>query len=514
MRAWIIDIRSASAFRISLGFLLIIHGVDHLRHYADFYGPTGVLPSELLPESKAIPYFPSLLTVLEQYSWGYGAFVVFGLIAYSAFTLGVMTRLATVFSLCVFSSICHRNPYLVIGGDELIGSMLLWATLLPLGARFSVDAQMNQNPTDTLGDGVSWSHLASFGSLAQISTLYFCTAWLKSGETWWNTGSALERVLGMRTYRLTGAQLLEGLPSAILPDLTYGVLALEYALPVLILSPVLQPICRRMAIAGMILLHGGIAVTTQTGLFSITMLSLIPLLLSTEDWNWFESLPRRFGLSHKSDETHSMNPTSNLKSRWAFEWIAAFLLIGFIQENWNRTFAGKEGQFSHGVISIPWRFAAAPQRWCMFAPDPPEFDPHITVVVQYQDGTSSTAWDNLMLQAGNSSNSPEEPSFLWKLLMQRATLLQSDDRRSEGEAVRNAICQFFFDRLNHEKTDSNPGSRFKYSSAESPSSIKCVEIAVTFFPTESHRHSSEHLRTILMTRHEPIGSTSDAGPIR
>ena len=497
MRVWSIDVRSACLFRISLGILLITHAISHLRHYGDLYGPEGVLPSDILGISNEIPYFPSLLTFLEQYSWGYYAFIAFAAIVYSAFTLGVMTRLATVCSLCVFSTICHRNPYLVMGGDELIGSVLLWATLLPLGSRFSLDAQMVRHPTTTFDDGFLSSHLASFGLLLQISSLYFCTALLKSGESWWSNGSALELVLAMRTYRLQGAQLLESLPSSILSYLTFGVLLLEYVLPIWILSPVLQPLCRRMAIVGMALLHGGIAMTTDTGIFSLTMLSLVPLLISKDDWTWIESLTRQGGLLRNPDESNPENTSTRLRSRWQFELIAAFLLIGLIQENWNQTFAGSSRQISQRLIAMPWRFAAAPQRWRMFAPDPPKFDAHITVVVRFNDGSSRLAWDNQPDQQNNTSIAPKQPSFLWKLMMQRATLSLLEDRRSEGDAVRTAISQYFLNRVQHESR-SCPNS----SVNDSPSSIDCVEIKATLIPTESHRRISEHSRTVLVTRHE------------
>lgn len=486
-----IDPRSAGAFRISLGLLLLFHAWTHLRWYGDLYSPAGILPAQLLPDSQEIPYFPSLLTTLETTRWGLPAFVGCVALVYGALVIGWQTRAATCLSLLAFSSIAHRNPYLVMGADEVIGSVLLWSCLLPLGSRFSLDSRCSARSGPSLRTQDPGSSLAAFGILFQLSVIYFVTAWLKSGPSWWAEGSALERVLGMTEFRLPAARWLESLPPWCLAWLTRGALLLEYLLPALILSPWRQTATRRLAICGMVSLHVAIALVIEVGLFSLTMIALTPLLIAPGDCDRIEDFMRR---QRRASPSADLPASATLcakvgKLRAVQNLLAACLLLGLIQENASRIRGEVDQPRIIPALSWPWRFAAAAQRWTMFAPDPPEFDPQITVQVRRPDGTSVVLWDNL-------SQNQRRHDFLWKLFMQRAVLPHQRHRENERTRLRREVCRFFAGRWASQRSSSDRD-------------LDLIEIEVAYIPTirlasreplSRARIASENLAELLATQ--------------
>lgn len=493
---WTIDHRSAALARIILGILLVIHAIDHLRLYSDLYSPSGSLPPELLPRSQEIPYFPSLLTWLDQFTWGFPVFLLATVVSYLAFIVGWKTRLATLASLCVFSSICHRNPYLVIGSDELIGSMLLWFCLIPLGARFSIDCAGAKDQQDPLWSRtVTMPKLASLGVLAQLCTVYFVTAWRKTGPSWWEDGTALHRILGLSTFRLPGAVILESLPDWALQGMSRGVLVVEYAIPFLILSPLWQPLSRRLAIMIIWCLHLGIAVTIDTGLFSLTMLTLSTILLTPADWKLIEFVAGGFRSNREFDAVARVASDSRNRDRWLPELGAAFLLLGFVQQNYQQSFPilGRD-ELIPGV-SVPWRFAAAAQRWTMFAPDPPLNDPQIMVKFEMADGSTFVAWDNHS-DPQSTLKSPAHRSFLWKLFMLRVAMMHDEERRLEGAALRDAVCDFFVKDCRTEQ----PLAEQTTSRIRKSPSVDRAELWVTLVSTD--RRQRDIIESACVARHE------------
>ena len=431
-------------------------------------------------------------------------FVAAAAISYMAMTIGWYTRLATAASLLVFSTICHRNPYLVIGSDELTGSMLLWACLLPTAAHFSVDARIGRRRTDIVGATDGPSRLAMFGALMQLSIVYFATALQKSGPTWWSDGSALVRILGLTTYRLQGATILESLPIPVLAGLSRTVVLVEYAIPLLILSPFGQPCLRRLAIVCIAGLHIGISLTVNTGLFSLTMLAMLPLLLSHRDFERLAQIAGRANVVVDHCNAPKSIPRRVTRRLWGLEIIAMLLLLGFAQQNWNMTFAPKDWRVQDSPITLPWRFAAAVQRWNMFAPDPPAYDAHITVQIIDRDGSSSTVWNSHSFAARHGVRQIDRTNFLWKVYMQKASLMLDKERQTEGANLRHAICRFFAEnsfgfskQLPRENSHSDPHS-----------SVEQVELWVEWIPTVPTPPERPAIEAECVARYTPVSETN------
>jgi hypothetical protein len=479
------DVRSVSLFRITLALVLLWQGWGRWEVFLDLCSNQGPISSDFLSRIREIPHWPSAISWLETTRWGVPLFAAATVAVHILLLIGWRSRTMAVLSLLSFSAVAHRNPLLLIGADEVLASMLLWAPLLPLGARFSVDARIAASrshfegtATELCGDSSlrssqdnsTYSSIAVLGILAQIALVYLATAWLKSGPTWWADGTAIARVLKMETFRRPGAAIFESLPGPMLELAARGVLLLEYAIPLMILLPWGQPWGRRAAITSIIALHGGISLALDAGTFSITMMALTPLLLSSADWQLLERVvPHLIRLRRGQRELKGRRWVAGVEALRApsglqfesvggslrstpgtlrfdlREKVAAWFVAGMLLMNWNYAFGPNGWKFHIPPLEWPWQFAAASQRWHMFGPDAPAFDVQLNVVLlDAEDNPLPTpAWSSLRYPLLNDGAPASRHSFVWKAFMLRAAQLTQPHRLAEGDELRLRICRFF-----------------------------------------------------------------------
>ena len=181
-----IDLRTLALFRICLGLWLIadlVNRADNLvAHYTDF----GVFPRAAAVEYLS-PWRLSIHLINGSATFQALLFVVAGLFALSL-VVGYRTRIVTAVSWFLLLSLQNRNPVLLQGGDNLALMLPFWGMFLPLGARFSVDAAMNAS-TDEVPD--KYFSIATMALLIQCMSVYFFSAFLKSGVEWIPDGTAL-----------------------------------------------------------------------------------------------------------------------------------------------------------------------------------------------------------------------------------------------------------------------------------------------------------------------------------
>jgi hypothetical protein len=365
-----IDPRSVGMFRVAIGIVLLLHFSDRWHSIHDFYSPAGVLPTRLVSASHEIPRFPTVLTVVESYPSGTTLFFVVAIGAFAALTVGLCTRWSAILSLVAFSSLAHRNPYVLIGGDYVLGSMLLWMQVLPIADRFSLDARLRSRRERELTDARSMSQprasIAALGVFLQLGLIYLASAWQKTGSTWWQDGTALSHVLGMQRFLRPGAELFGSLPESWLALLTRAVLVFEYLVLPLILLPIARPWLRRAALFGLVALHLGIASVLDAGVFSITMLACLPLLLSSHDWELFNRLAGRIVQPSSAvlGETAAKSRRFTVARVAVAEFASLWLLLGMVAANYNINFAVANREVSLSPLDLPQRFAAAyPSCW-------------------------------------------------------------------------------------------------------------------------------------------------------
>jgi len=443
-----IDPRSVGLFRVVLGIVLLLHFSDRWSSSDDFYSPTGVLPANLVSSSHEIPRFPTALTVIERHSLGMTVFFAVALCAFAALTLGLFTRWSALLSLVAFSSLAHRNPYVLIGGDYVLGSMLLWMQVLPIGDRFSLDVYLRSRNGRERPDAGSMSRprpsIAALGVFLQLGLIYLASAWQKTGSTWWQDGTALSHVLGMQRFLHPGAEFLGRLPEPWLAFLTRAVLVFEYLVLPLILLPMARPWLRRAALLGLAALHLGIASVLDAGVFSITMLACLPLLLSSQDWGWVIRLAVRIG---RQSSDFCQEPSEKrrrvVNARFVVTELASlWLLLGMIAANYNINFAVANREVSLSPLDLPQRFAAAYQRWDMFTPDAPKCDPQLLVRVRLLDGRLLALQSDDDSLAVGTDLAPRFRSFAWRIYIWHAILQLDLKRREEVESLRTELCRF------------------------------------------------------------------------
>lgn len=251
---------NAVAIRIAFGGVAAGWALSVWPDLFTFFSDGGVLPEH--PSRAAswglLEVFPSDAAVLALW--------IAMLLAAVALVLGVAPRLMCVIVLIALISFLRRNPYIDNSGDLLLRNWAFLFTFLPMGAAFTLPGWLrDRDQAWTFPDRPAWPlRLVQI----QLSLGYLFSAWAKvQGDTWTDgtaVGYAL-RIGDLVRFPVPGA-LLDNL--VVVNLLTYGTLASELALAVLIWNRRLRP---WLLIAG-VGLHVGIHLTLEVGFFSWGML--------------------------------------------------------------------------------------------------------------------------------------------------------------------------------------------------------------------------------------------------
>ncbi|MEM7413769.1 MAG: HTTM domain-containing protein [Myxococcota bacterium] len=343
-------------------------------HYTDF----GVLPraTTLADGSPAVFFLPSLHSLSGDWPLQAVLFTVAGGCAVFL-ALGRFTRTATMASWLLLVSLHHRNPMVTHGDDTLLACVLFFGMLLPWGARYSLDAR-SVPARQTERSGTAPTRFLSFataGYAVQVALVYLFSALLKTGPEWWSEGSAVAYALssGNAYAWVAVAQDFPGL----LALLSRGVMALEFAAPLLLFSPIWTAPLRMVGIVGIVAFHLGIASTLALGIFPVvgivTTLGLIPSVC----WTWL-------GVDRGATEAPTQLEDSfpgRLRNGVALGALA--LIVG-----WNLTTLPRAPfAFSPGIVKLG-AWLRLGQSWSMFAPGPSRESGWHVVAGRLDDGST------------------------------------------------------------------------------------------------------------------------------
>jgi uncharacterized membrane protein YphA (DoxX/SURF4 family) len=208
-------------------------------------------------------------------------------IAGLALLVGFRTRLAALVVFVCMASFTQRNPFVLNSGDQLLQVLAFYLVLMPSGVSLSVDRMLKRGeefwefPTRPI-----WPlRLVQI----QVSILYISAVWAKVRGATWNDGTAVAyafRIDDIARFPvpdfITDSLLIVNL-------LTFGTLATELALGILVWNRVLRP---WVLLAG-VGLHLGIDYAVRVGFFSyavfVAYLAFLPpqtasaLILSARD---------------------------------------------------------------------------------------------------------------------------------------------------------------------------------------------------------------------------------------
>lgn len=251
-----VETSTLGVVRIAVGLVLVGWTLALVNDLRTFYGSDGVLPRQ--------PGFDYWYGVLD---WFRADEVVFGLwvvllVAAVCVTVGFHVRIASVITTIGVLSFERRNPYVFNSGDLLVRDLSFYLMLAPSGVALSLDRWRRHR--DAFWEFPRRAPWVLRLIQIQLSILYAATVWAKVQGTTWNNGTAISYAL-----RLEDLERFP-VPFSVLDSLTlvnlmtYGTLAIELSLAVLVWNRRARP---WVLLAG-VALHLGIDATIMVGFFS------------------------------------------------------------------------------------------------------------------------------------------------------------------------------------------------------------------------------------------------------
>lgn len=255
-----VETSTLGLFRIAYGLVLSLWTLTLMSDATSFFSEDGVLP-----EVSLAGWRWSLLELDDSRA---AVLVLMAALLGAALCVmvGYRTRLATVVSFLLLVSLRWRNIWVMNGGDSLLRHMGFFLMLAPAGAALSVDRWRSAR------EGF-WTHpprapWALRLIQIQVSVVYLFTLWLKAQGERWNAGTAVSdslRVQDLVRFELpwfvTDSLLVANL-------LTFGTLAVELALAVLLWNRRARPYVVVLGVT----LHLFIELTMSLGFFSVVMI--------------------------------------------------------------------------------------------------------------------------------------------------------------------------------------------------------------------------------------------------
>jgi len=272
-RFWFRDVETSTLalFRVAFAVVVLAWTISLAPGLYSFFGDDGILPGHpdgglgswgLLQLSSSAAAVTALYLVL--------------LVGAVCLAVGFKTRLAAVVVFVCLVSFARRDPWVLNSGDLLIIVLAFYLMLAPSGAALSVDRWLQARRQFWEFPRRSLWPLRLIQ--VQVSLLYFFAVWAKlRGETW-NDGTAVSyafRIEDLERFPVPGfvtdSLLLVNL-------LTYGTLAVELALAILVWNGKLRPWVLLLGVA----LHLGIDYAVRVGFFSFAALAAYVAFLPPE----------------------------------------------------------------------------------------------------------------------------------------------------------------------------------------------------------------------------------------
>ena len=258
-----LDLRSLALFRIAIGTCLLCDLVSRLPDIDVFYTDAGILPRDVVVGPLGNQWSLSVHLMSGQWIVQFALFLL-AIVFAIGMTTGYRTRLCTVVSWFLLSSMQARNPMIGHGGDILLRVLLFWSMFVPLNGRYSLDKALNPSSPKLPTGHMSWGSQAL---MLQLCFVYWFTAAAKLDPTWLGEGSAIYYALSLDQFTRPLGNFLLGFPG-LLRQMTRGTVLLEAFGPLLVFSPVWNQPLRLLIVVAFICFHAGIGLAMYLGNFS------------------------------------------------------------------------------------------------------------------------------------------------------------------------------------------------------------------------------------------------------
>ena len=372
--------RSLALFRMILGFLVMLDTLWRLPFLKDFMTDEGVYSRLDMTSSIYADYW----LCLHLGSGNMAGQLVLSLLLLllgAGLVAGYRTPWMTLGCWVMLNSVHARNPFIGDRGDLQLSLLLFWALFLPLGEVWSVDSRQGRRPFGyRRGAPVA-------GLVLQFSSIYLFAALLKTGDFWLARGDGLKFSLLSPIFATDLAAFWLKLGEPALKALNYSVVVGELFLGLLLLCPLLVPLCRYAVVGLLGAFHLVILFTFKLGLFPLIG-ALTPLVL----------LPREFWLRWYPESAEAEAPPSAPLS-------LKLLLVGFIALALTSNIANSAARFSRPApLTKLTEILKQEQHWELFSPLPP-INGRFRLISLGSDG------EKLLFEG------PPFPGHRWKMLM-------------------------------------------------------------------------------------------------
>jgi hypothetical protein len=258
-------------FRIGFGLVVTTWAVSLAPDLLAFYGPYGIEPGrpERLPGEWSL-LSPSAGPVVLV------AVLVVLVTASVALTLGLYSRLAALVVFVGVVSFQQRNSLIDNSGDLLIRNLAFFCVLAPTGAALSLDRLRTSRATFwQFPVRAPWAlRLVQI----ELSVGYLSAVWHKVQGATWRDGTAVAYALRMSDLQRLDAPAAIARSVVLTEALTFGALALELALGVLVWNRTARPWVMALGVA----MHLMIDCVLVVGFFTFAMLVAYIAFLAPE----------------------------------------------------------------------------------------------------------------------------------------------------------------------------------------------------------------------------------------
>lgn len=265
-----VDTSTLGVLRIVTGLVVFGWTLSLAPDLSAFFGPHGILPRTPQPAwtFSLLGTSPSMTLVVALY-----CLLLVGSLCLAA---GLGTRVAAVVVWLLLLSFDRRNALILNAGDDLLRLDAFYLMLAPAGAALSVDRWLRHR--DRFWEFPQRAPWAVRLIQIQLSAMYLFAVWAKVRGTDWNDGTAVSYALRVGDLTRFPAPHFLTDNLTVVNLLTYGTLALEISLALLVWNRRLRP---WLLLAG-IAMHLSIEFGILVGFFSIAVIASYVAWVSPE----------------------------------------------------------------------------------------------------------------------------------------------------------------------------------------------------------------------------------------
>ena len=255
--------------RIAFGLVVLAWTLTVAHDAGAFFGDDGIVPGALGTRGAS-------WTLLDVWSGDAAVTLLLIVLACAGVCLivGQSTRLSALVVFLAIASLERRDPFAFNSGDGLLRIIAFYLMLAPSGASLSIDRWRRARAA--LWDFPARAPWALRLMQVQLSVVYLSGLWAKLSGPTWNDGTAVSyavRLEDLARFDMPHAIATSELAVSLL---TYGTLAIEAAIGILVWNRRLRPWVLGLGAA----FHIGIDLTIRVGFFSYAILVLYLAFLS------------------------------------------------------------------------------------------------------------------------------------------------------------------------------------------------------------------------------------------